>query len=348
MLNIKTIIITIGVALQCTIATAQLDANALVGLSSGTTTEMNGITTPNIGSLLFNTTDDAMYIFTAGGWVTLSSIYNSDGQFLSDRTIDMNANQFNLETDADSKSTLTLRRTNNANETGIAFRNSGNAYDAAIVMGTPNSGSLDFYSVGNATDINSLGKTLAMEEDGQLEFSQYGAGTFDDASPARLIGVQADGDVVEINPSSFTNTDDQTAAEVNLVTNVDSNGDTTDETNLEAVVQAITPITSKAGRVFYPPSIAIDASTTGTGRIINLYQEYVNQFAPGAGITSRSTGAPSTIPVYASNELYYYVTAFDPAVFTITNISNTGVMTYNVVGVPSTYNSLINVVFVVQ
>ena len=88
--------------------------------------------------------------------------------------------------------------------------------------------------------------------------------------------------------------DDQNASEVTIVTPVDVNnvsGDpgATNETTVEAVVQAIAPITSKAARVFYPPSIVIDASTNGTFTK-NLYTEYTAQFA--SPVTS-SSGAPT-------------------------------------------------------
>lgn len=147
-------------------------------------------------------------------------------------------------------------------------------------------------------------------------------------------------------------TDDQDASEVNLVTAVDSDGDSANETTVEEVVQAITNITSASGRIFYPPSIAIDASTNGNGRTVNLYQEYVDQFGTGNVNLVRSidgaTPAPD-IPIYNANELYYYVTYFDPAVFDNVSIDGaTGIMTYDIIGQPADYNSLINVVMVVK
>ncbi len=146
-------------------------------------------------------------------------------------------------------------------------------------------------------------------------------------------------------------TDDQNASEVNIATPVDVNNITGDpgagnESTVEEVVQAIAPITSRAARVFYPPSIAIDASTNGTFTL-NLYNEYTAQFAsPVAG----STGAPSAIPTYAAADLYYYVTFADPAVFNTgtMSIDGNGVLTYTIIGQPTDLNALINVVFVVK
>ncbi len=145
-------------------------------------------------------------------------------------------------------------------------------------------------------------------------------------------------------------TDDQDASEVNLATAVDSDGDTTNETTVEEVMQAITPITSASGRIFYPPSIAIDASTNGPGSV-DLYQEYINQYAPTVAPYTdtfvSSSGAPG-IPTYGRTELYYYVTFYDDSVFDNVLIDANGNMTYDIIGQPADYNSLINVVFVVR
>ncbi|WP_440121198.1 hypothetical protein [Tenacibaculum sp. Ill] len=106
---------------------------------------------------------------------------------------------------------------------------------------------------------------------------------------------------------------------------------------------------TKAARVFYPPSIAIDASTTGTNFTKNLYQEYSDQFSLAVPTTSASsTGAPSSIPTYASNQLYYYVTYYDPTIFNNVSIDANGNMTYDIINTPTDDNTIINVVFVVK
>ena len=50
----------------------------------------------------------------------------------------------------------------------------------------------------------------------------------------------------------------------------------------------------------------------------------------------------------AESALYYYVTYYDPTVFDNISIDANGVMTYDIIGQPADYNSLINVVFVVK
>ncbi|MFD2101730.1 hypothetical protein, partial [Flagellimonas iocasae] len=146
-------------------------------------------------------------------------------------------------------------------------------------------------------------------------------------------------------PLSSISTDDQDASEVNSDTPIDVDGDGTTEATVEDVIQDIAPITSKAARIFYPPSIAIDASTNGTGRTVDLYAQYVAQYGSP---TVASAGAPAALPTYGATELYYYVTYADPAVFDNMSINASGVLTYDIVGQPADYNALINVVFVVK
>lgn len=197
---------------------AQIDANSVMGMPTATTAEMTAIVGPNIGSVLFNTDDEAIYRYTTSGWVI-----SSDDQ-----------------------------------------------YDDEVLLRT-------------ALDVNEGGVS----------------------SP-------------------------------------------TNETNMEEVIQAIAPITSKAARVFYPPSIAIDASTNGNFNV-NLYTQYTAQFATPTAV---STGAPTAVPTYVATDLYYYVTYADPLVFNTTpgamTINASGVLSYEIIGQPADYNSLINVVFVVK
>jgi hypothetical protein len=193
---------------------AQIDANSVTGTPTATTAEMTGIVSPNIGSVLYNTDDDAIYRYTSTGWQK-----NTDDQ-----------------------------------------------YDDEVQLRT-------------AIDVNEGGVT---------------------------------------GP--------------------------TDETTVKEVIDAIAPITSKAARVFYPPSIAIDASVLGAGSV-NLYTQYTAQFATPA---VKNPLAPSVIPTYAANELYYYITYYDTNVFSGVSVSDTGLMSYTVDAPPADYNSLINVVFVVK
>ena len=53
-------------------------------------------------------------------------------------------------------------------------------------------------------------------------------------------------------------------------------------------------------RIFYPPAIAIDVSSTGTSLTLDLHQAYINQYGTPA---IKSAGAPTTVSTYAEDEL---------------------------------------------
>ena len=129
------------------------------------------------------------------------------------------------------------------------------------------------------------------------------------------------------------------------MTDIDVDGDGTDEETVDDAMSDITKITSKAGRIFYPPSIAIPASSLGPGTPINLHAEYVAQYGSPA---VSNPSAPSAIPTYAANELNYYITFYDTNVFSGVSVSDAGIMNFTVDNIPADYNSLINVVFVVK
>ncbi|WP_190811531.1 hypothetical protein [Flagellimonas sp. S3867] len=135
------------------------------------------------------------------------------------------------------------------------------------------------------------------------------------------------------------------------MTDLDVDGDGASEATVDAAMADIAKVTATAGRIFYPPSIAVDASTTGI-KNIDLYQEYLDQFGTP---TASSAGAPAAIPTYAASDLYYYVTYADPTVFetdsgdpNFMTIDASGNLTIEVENLPTDYNSLINVVFVVK
>lgn len=98
-------------------------------------------------------------------------------------------------------------------------------------------------------------------------------------------------------------------------------------------------------RFFYMPSVAIDTRTLATGKTLNLYNEYKAQFGTPAAV---STGSPSNIPYFPNTgDLDYYITYYDPTIIKITNFTNAGLVTYNVIKTTH-YHSFINVVFVVK
>lgn len=104
---------------------------------------------------------------------------------------------------------------------------------------------------------------------------------------------------------------------------------------------------NKAVKFFYMPSITFDTGVLGDGKK-ELYVEYAKQFTMASGNAVKSTSAPAVIPHFpAASDLYYYVTDYDPAVFSDIVIDDNGVMTYKIIGT-GTPTSIMNIVFVVK
>ena len=124
-----------------------------------------------------------------------------------------------------------------------------------------------------------------------------------------------------------------TPAEIDYVLGVNSDGDVL-EMN-----------TAKSSKVFYAPAIVVDASARGTGFTLDLHKKYSELYAAPAVVSS---GAPTAIPSYASDELYYYVLDFDGDVFSGLSIDEAGILSYNIDEPPVDNCSVFNVVFVVK
>ncbi len=146
-------------------------------------------------------------------------------------------------------------------------------------------------------------------EGGNVRFSDYGEGTYIDTAAVA-------------DPADAT-----------YALAVDTNGDVV-EVN-----------TAKSSKIFYPPALVIDVSSAGDNRTLDLHQEYVARYGTPAIVSS---GAPTAIPTYGETELFYYVTDYDTGVFSDLEISEEGILTYDVDVVPSNNCAVFNVVFVVK
>lgn len=114
---------------------------------------------------------------------------------------------------------------------------------------------------------------------------------------------------------------------------------------------------------FYMPAVIFDTSATGSSLTRDLYTDYVNQFtginpyyiAHGAAGSSMSytggliasTNAPTSMQVFDSNEMYYYITYYDEEVFANLSIDENGVLTYDIIG-NANDTSYMNIVFVIK
>ncbi|WP_339144701.1 hypothetical protein, partial [Croceitalea sp. MTPC5] len=235
--------------------------------------------------------------------------------------------------------------------TAVASPDANNALDVRAngiyATDDQNAGEVTVADAGDNFTVDTVEAALAELAGRTDNDTQYTAGNglnLDGSNEFTAVASPDANNALDVRANGIYATDDQEGTEVNLTAPIDIDGDTTiDYTTVEQVIQDVAPVIPaiKAARVFYPPSIAIDASANGTFTI-NLYAQYIAQF----GSPVASSGG--TIPVYADDELDYHVTFADPSVFGAMSISTTGELTYTIVGQPADYNSLINVVFVVK
>ena len=96
---------------------------------------------------------------------------------------------------------------------------------------------------------------------------------------------------------------------------------------------------------FYAPSIVIEADSLVNNVILNLHDQYVNQFG---NPMFKNDAAPSFIPTYAATELNYYITYYDTTVMNIDSLSDAGELQYDITAIPSDLYTQINIVFVIK
>ena len=236
-------------------------------------------------------------------------------------------------------------------------------YEATGTAASANDGSiiLEHGNSGGSSSIVFKSKVNAGSDYGYISFSDDGSGNGSTTENGLLeIGVGNDlvnqfQDDISLMPSGYVGVGTRTPS---AKLDVDGGGlrlsdygtgSFTDTATYLLAVDTVGDVielnTARSSRVFYPPAIAIDASTTGTGLSLDLHQEYVNRYGSPA---VKSSSAPAAIPYYNESELYYYVTDFDNTVFSNLSISDTGVLSYDIIASPADDFSLINVVFVVK
>lgn len=100
-------------------------------------------------------------------------------------------------------------------------------------------------------------------------------------------------------------------------------------------------------KFFYMPTFVLDVTgAVGTQKTKNLYSEYASQFS-NIPSTRRNPDAGPNIPIFAANELNYYILGFDDKALKIISITDAGLLTYEIVA-PATGITYINVAFTVK
>ncbi|UUV22266.1 hypothetical protein [Paenimyroides aestuarii] len=276
-----------------------------------------------------------------------------------------------------SRNSLTTASSNGSATNAVVITNGSNA----VVNGTDTS--LQVNNTAALWNANQLrGQNISATTPTNAQVLQYNGGSWTPASlPAATVttannGLNLNGTTVELGGNlNKATTITQNANPLTIATGgtaLTISGLPTGVTADKALVATATGVVKQvrqAPRFFYMPAVIFDTSANGTNLTRNLYDEYVKQFQggqAGAGSTTyniahgaagysmpynggivASTGAPADIPVYGSNELYYYITYYDTAVFSNLSINASGELTYSIISNASNV-SYMNIVFVVR
>lgn len=111
-------------------------------------------------------------------------------------------------------------------------------------------------------------------------------------------------------------------------------------------------------KFFYMPSVIMPTAdgqvpmdhitVNGDSFTVNLYDMYVEQFG-GNNPNSVSSSADAPLPILASDEMVYHITWYDADVFDNVQVSEQGVLSYDVKpNVSVTLGSFMNIVFTVK
>ncbi len=147
-----------------------------------------------------------------GNTVNLSSfntdLYSTNGTLSEDRNILFADTETELKlVSEDNRGLLSLVRTDNDTDLGIGFRNETASpnYTGGIVssaLGNGNDNGLDFFTIGTTTNIDNIGISLRLKNDGSIVLPDYGQGN-NTGTLAELLAVDANGDLIEVNSSAI-------------------------------------------------------------------------------------------------------------------------------------------------
>ncbi|WP_028376476.1 hypothetical protein [Leeuwenhoekiella sp. MAR_2009_132] len=125
-----------------------------------------------------NAVTEGFYYWDGTKWVALTTpaatgdnIYTVDGTLAEDRVVSQEDKKIEF-TSVGAQDAFTLRRSANANASGLAFRNSGSSYDASVYMESGTNTGLAVATGGNNPDITTLGLTAVFNNDQTTSFSK--------------------------------------------------------------------------------------------------------------------------------------------------------------------------------
>ncbi|RYD98053.1 MAG: hypothetical protein EOP54_08960 [Sphingobacteriales bacterium] len=239
---------------------------------------------------------------------------------------------------------------------------SGATYNRFDIQAWPTSGEVILTATGAASQLAIATHMTALPS--PITFSTSpGGGNVSGVERMRITGTGNVG-IANTDPSEKLDVADGNLRVRTINNNIGSSADKVVVADADGVLKTVTAV---APRFFYAPSMVLPTTSTGLPAGVtydagtqtftaNLYTIYSNQFGMTGNVAGPTRSAiksasATTLPVFASTDLEYFVSYFDNAVFdpsTIT-LSDSGVMTYKVLPVAViTEKTYMNIVFKVK
>ena len=206
------------------------DAGSVLGIPNATTSEIIAITGAQEGSLMYSNTENVLYMYNGSAWITMTAD-NLGNHFA---TQNIRTNGFWLSGDSDNEGFFIDSTGNVGVGTGaftperqfhVAGENGGirldrfgddaffffvnkDASGANVIYNWAliNNNDDNSFQIRNyGTEVGGLGlaNTFVLKSNNQVQIPAYGLSTtFDDNSPAKLLGVTNDGSIVQTNTSA--------------------------------------------------------------------------------------------------------------------------------------------------
>lgn len=143
---------------------------------------------------------------SGGNTISLSSINTNTNIYNTNGNIASNERRLTFS-NTGATQYLTLKRSLNTDGLGLAFQNSGTFYTSFILVpsdGNGNDGGLDFRTKNDIGTLGSVENTMRLTDNGTVTLPEYGQGNVT-GTAAKILAVESDGDVVEIDASELTN-----------------------------------------------------------------------------------------------------------------------------------------------
>lgn len=196
---ILTLFIFISIHVQSQVPTGE----ELVGLHAVPTSDLGNVTSPIIGSILYNPTDEKVYVYTASGWKTYESSTTGTyvGQFIITSTGNINITGLPFQPSSVTFVAHANVETLNLDSSGSNINNKDNSFGTTNGFARDNNGSITqqfIYLGGSGESINNISRYSSSSNCIGLRYSNQDGNPFG-RTLASLTSFNSDGFTINVS-----------------------------------------------------------------------------------------------------------------------------------------------------